>query len=176
MKTASTAIFSIPASAYVRNVITIWLQRYGLLMLLPFLIIAVLGFTVDTAFFFVALMLLFLLYPAVLMMVYYNYALTTEARAEITAHDVTFTSGRLRIRRYRTVRDKDSDTPRHILESEDSVPASDIRGISFQRRYMLLRLVGKKISIMLIPLDSIEGITPGEIYDIADNYTKKRPF
>lgn len=71
-----TTCYSISPSIYIRRIISRWLRRYALPFIAVLAIFSYFGVTVNPAFFIVALIFIFIIAPTILMIVYYNYALT----------------------------------------------------------------------------------------------------
>ncbi len=87
--TVITAQHRISANRYMTTVSEEWLGRYWWTLALPVVACLAVGAIVNAAFTFVAFMLLCLVIPFVLMMLYYNYALTPEATMAVRPHTVT---------------------------------------------------------------------------------------
>lgn len=66
-----------------------WLGRYWWTLALPVAACLAIGTFVNAAFTFVAFMLLCIVLPFVMMMLYFNYALTPEATMAVRHHSVT---------------------------------------------------------------------------------------
>lgn len=89
---AITEVFRTEAGTYMRIVLGRWLRQNYWWLVVPTLLCLALAITVSAAFVFVALIVVFLLYPMSMMIVYFNYALSPEACAEVSAHRVEFTT------------------------------------------------------------------------------------
>lgn len=108
-----------------------WLARYWPALAVPVASCIVVGMTIDHAFTFVAFMLLCLVLPFVMMMLYFNYALTPEATMAVRSHaltadaakgiDVTFEPDRLTGRKYKSVHLDWSDVSEAEIRSTDVV-------------------------------------------------------
>lgn len=79
----------ISANRYMTTVSEEWLGRYWWTLAIPVVACLAVGALVNTAFTFVAFMLLCLVLPFVLMLLYFNYALTPEATMAVRHHSVT---------------------------------------------------------------------------------------
>ncbi len=165
----STAIFSISPGTYVRTILGIWASQWWWAILIPPASLATLGVVLNPAFYYIALMLLFLIYPGVLVLIYFNYALTPEARAEIIPHRLTFRHEAISIEYFKSGTDNDGNNI-FILESESTVNASDITDITHTRTKTVLRLQSRRIRIIIVPYTASENIIDKEIDDIIDSY------
>ncbi len=127
--TVTTEIFRTKASTYMRIVLSRWLKHNSWWLVLPPLICVALAVTVSVTFIFVALIMVFLLYPMSMMIVYFNYALSPEVCAEMSPHRVTFTDCALTID-YMNCIDKNDDQPVYIVARSVEIPYNCISGFS----------------------------------------------
>lgn len=91
-----TEYFRISPQRYVRTAIGVWMGRYGWIGL-----IIIAGFITagiaDARYFIVAAALALIAYPGVLMLVYFNHALTKEAAYGLIPHKILLTDTELTI-------------------------------------------------------------------------------
>lgn len=169
VKAPTTAIFTISPGTYVRTVLSIWASQWWWAILIPPAAFATLGAAFNPAFCYIALMLLFLIYPGVLVIIYFNYALTPEARAEIIPHRLTFRHESISIEYFKSKTDNDGNKI-FILESQSTVKASDIIDIAHTRTKTILRLQSRRIRIIIVPYTASANSLNTEIDDIIDSY------
>lgn len=84
----TTAPHHISAHRYMVTVAESWLGRHWWTLALPVAACLAIGATVNVAFTFVAFVLLCLVLPFIMMMLYFNYALTPEAAMAVRPHTV----------------------------------------------------------------------------------------
>lgn len=117
-----TQFFTISPQRYVRTAMGVWMGRYAWIGIVPLAGFAVAGIN-DARFFIVAAALGLLAYPGILMLVYFNHALTKEAAYSVIPHKVVFSENGLEI-----VYDggKERPTPpTHTVGKEDIATVED---------------------------------------------------
>ena len=80
----------VSSSEYVKRLFSLFMTYYWALFLLPVLVLASLS-VVNVDFLIVALMAIFIMIPMVLTLLYFNYALTDEARLSISEKELKVT-------------------------------------------------------------------------------------
>ncbi len=128
-----------------------WLSRYWPALVLPVAICVAIGLVFDPAFTFVAFMLLCIVLPMVMMMLYFNHALTPEASMAVRPHimaigpdsgiDVTFAPDPVTGREY---------TPVHIDWQE--ISQAEIRSDD-----VVLRFHDRNFRYVIIPYSALIG-------------------
>lgn len=119
--TLSTEPFKISASTYIRRIMKRWLSRYMLILLAALVTFVILGYAVNTAFFIVALIFIFIGMPTVLMFAYYFYGLTPRI-VMLSAGTATLTISADTLHISITLEDK--------APQQFSIPLSQIREIT----------------------------------------------
>lgn len=84
-----TSQHRISANRYMTTVSEEWLGRYWWTLALPVAACLAIGTLINVAFTFVAFMLLCLVLPFIMMMLYFNYALTPEATMAVRPHTIS---------------------------------------------------------------------------------------
>lgn len=87
--TIQTELHRISVSRYMSTVMEDWLGRYWWILAIPVAGCLAVGAFVNMAFTFVAFMFLCLVVPFIMMLIYYNYALTPEATIAVRPHWVS---------------------------------------------------------------------------------------
>lgn len=85
---ATTGIYNGTPGGYVRRVAVMWLIHRWWAWLLPVAVCCVAA-AWEPVWIFVALMLIFLLYPSLMMMIYFYHVLSPEAQRSLLPHTVT---------------------------------------------------------------------------------------
>lgn len=137
----TTDVFRATPGSYVRRVMGMWCGRWWWTMALPIVVCAALTL-VEPMWLFVAMMILFLLVPGVMSLVYYRYALTTEAMTAIQEKTVTVGEKALTM---------------HLCESgkEKRIAAADIVSVEDTGRTLVVRLKGGRYNHLAIPVSAI---------------------
>lgn len=142
----TTEKFRLTPSAYVSVIMGRWLVRNAWVFVLLFVGTIVGAFAAGPVFLYVGLMLLFLVFPTVLMLVYFNYALKPEARAAISPCHAVLSDEAVTI-----IHESDEDNVTPVFD-DITVPYSSVRDIRGSRERLVL-IVGKHIDdVVIIPV------------------------
>lgn len=96
--TIKTDIIKGSVTRYINHLAMRLIENFWLLLLIPIAVPVVLGVVVDHTWLFVAVMLTFLYYPTLLLFVFCQYALRSQARNAVFSYDITITPQSLTIR------------------------------------------------------------------------------
>lgn len=129
--------FALSATDYVRRAGLQWLARWWWAWVLPLAVFVVASFF-DIVWLFVVFMLLCLLYPGLVMFLYYHYALSAEARASILEHTVRLDADGLSLHL------SDARYSTHYLLGQ-------ISGFSESAKYLIVYLGRKRKTHIAIP-------------------------
>lgn len=146
---AVTPIFSNPSQRYVRVVARRWLARYWWLLAMP-LLVSMVGAIWRWELAVVALMLVLLVYPFVLLIVYFNYALTLRARREILPHRIGLEGDRL------TIAVIPDDEHPHRLPDE-AIPLARISAMYPYRDYCVIEVGSGVGDLLILPAISVSS-------------------
>ncbi|MDE6653097.1 MAG: hypothetical protein K2K37_01750 [Muribaculaceae bacterium] len=140
-----THYFAISPQQYVRAASSVWLTRYSWIGLAA-VIVTVMAGMYDARFFIVGAALLLVAYPGILMIVYFNHALTREAAYGVIRHKATLTDSGIDIE---YVPEDDHPTPpaRHI--GKEDIAKTEDTGHG-----MKITLTNGRYDIILIPADA----------------------
>lgn len=146
----STNPFTTSPAVYIRCLLGMWFKRYGVWVVLPVIICAVLGAVADIRWFIAAMMIVFLLTPMLLAYLYFYYMLTPEARRAIMPMQLALhADGALDIT-YQPL--PDSDTPAHAPEH---LPAGTVKRTILRKRHLALVLSGPRLAFILVPKSAL---------------------
>lgn len=140
-----TRYFAITPQKYVRAALSVWFTRYCWIGLAA-VILAIVAGMYDTRFFIVGAALLLVAYPGILMIVYFNHALTREAAYGTVRHKVTITDRGMDIE-YATVDDHPTPPARHIGKEE--IATTEDSGEA-----MKITLTSGRYDIIIIPAEA----------------------
>ena len=168
---------------YLSVLLSLWLPRYGWLVITPILVCGVLGAVFDERLMLVALMLLFIVVPMLMSFLYTYYMLTPEARRAVIRKTVEIDEGRS-IRLIYLPDEKREDaknrSKRMLLpiakdeEAEPQMPAlpvpdpekidwSEVIGVKYTSRFTVYLLRGVRLTFLLIPHSAFQSVEKGVI-------------
>ncbi len=182
--TLLTAPFSTRPGDYLSVLLSLWLPRYGWMVLSPILLCVVVGCVIDVRFVLIAVMLVFIVIPMLSSFLYPYYMLTPEARRAVLRKQVLISEGNSLMLIY-LPEDSPSES-RDELEAEDccspqseenagesrhnrealpqsplppseEIPWSEIKSVKISSRYRVYILATKRLSFILIPHEAIAG-------------------
>lgn len=143
----STEKFFLSASVYMKREASMWLTRnWWWLIAIP--VALVIGSAWMPVLIFVALMLLCLLYPGVMMMVYFHYSLSPFARATLYSQRVILTDKALS-------RDFFPDDRFAQVPASQSFLMADIEQAQIVGRHVFIKISGGKDRLIAVPLSAI---------------------
>lgn len=155
-----TSIFRITPAQYVRTATGIWMARGGWMWFLPAVAMVCAGFA-DWRFFIVALALICIVYPGVMMLVYFNHALRPEAAFATIPHRISFSLAGIDIEYFPTDDTVNCPPSRHI-------PVSDISRADDTGRSVILTLRSGGYDFILIPTDVFQGFFPSDFINLVN--------
>lgn len=157
--TVPTLPFQGTPSAYVRHVFVAWLCRWWWVWALP-IAACVVGACFDFVWVFVALMIICLLYPGLLMMIYFNYALSPEARRTLLPRRVTI-SDKPDI----TITYEDDRTPAEVIG------AADVKDVEFGGSNVTITLLKPRYHHITVPVSAIPEEERKNFYTLVEKFS-----
>ena len=139
---AASLPFRLSASDYVRRAGLRWLGRWWWAWALPAAVMLAMAFA-DAVWLFVFFMVVCMLYPGLVMMLFYHYALSPEARRSIEEHTVTADRSGLTLA---------FDNPR--LQPV-TYPYSAVTGVAVSRRFLVIDLDKPRYNHIAIPVSAL---------------------
>lgn len=157
MASITTQSFRGTPSGYVRRVASMLLLRWWWAIAIPVAACAVLAVN-EAVWLFVAMMLVFLLYPGLTMMIYFNYAFSPEAQRTLYEQTVTVSDKGITV---------------HYLDKGISLDyvSADIKGIEFGNKDILIKLKEPRYNHISIPLSAIDIDSQQEFSDIIAKFS-----
>lgn len=167
-ETIVTEPFLTTSGDYFAVLISEWLPRYGWLMALPVVAVAVIGaMTHDVRWLLVALMLVFIVAPMAMSFLYTYYMLAPEARRAVLRKRVEIIPGRhirleyLHPERKTSAKDATDDVDIKIpaddwraeapLPPAETIAWSDVLRVRSTSRFMVYFLRGERTQFLLVP-------------------------
>ncbi len=150
-RTMETEAYRTDSKHYMLAIAELWIGRWWWIIALPITTCFILAATINIAFAFVALMMLFIIVPMIMSFLYFYYALTPEAIMAMRNKRLHIEPDKSIIVNYETSTDEDFTA---------SLPPSQIKwneitGIEYRNHDIMLHLTGSRYRFLLIPYDSI---------------------
>lgn len=140
--------FTITPRAYLNRLTVDWLARHWLLLSLPFLVVLV-WTMFDLRALYVALILIFLLYPMGLTLVWFNYALSPQSIKAVYTKRVAIADNKLTIS-YLPKNEDDTHLPSNEIICWDA-----ISGYEMSSKQLIVRTGGRLDDCIIIPLEAM---------------------
>ncbi len=147
-----TQPFKTSSGIYISAVFKQWLSRYWWAVVLPELLCVILAFTHNIAFAFVALMLLFIIYPIILSFIYFYYALTPRAVSSLFNRKITITQQGLHIS---YIQPEENNDKNYKIPADETILWNEIKSANYSGRYCTLHLRNSSYCYIIIPFNSI---------------------
>ncbi len=157
MAKLTTEAFRGTPTGYVRRVAVMLLARWWWAVAIPVAACLILSMH-EAVWLFVAMMLIFLLYPGLTMMIYFNYAFSPEAQRTLYEQTVS-------------VDNKSIDINYIEKNISLSVNADDISGIEFNAKDILVKLKKPRYNHISIPLSAIGADVQQEFIDAISKFS-----
>lgn len=153
-----TDVYTTAPSTYLKCLAREWGALYGILLIMPVVALAAIGFVLDLRLVIVALALLFVVIPMVMTLLYFNYMLTPEARRAVLPKRVTIVPRREIVIDYEPTGDdsRRPAMPREIIEWDDIV------GIRRRGRLTVFRLRGPRMQLFIVDDAAVAGTSSQE--------------
>jgi hypothetical protein len=160
MASYTTSQFHGTPSGFARHVGAMWLGRWWWVVTLPIVLCLLLSIN-EATWLFVTLMLVFMLYPGLTMMVYFNYAFSPEARRTLYEQTVTVTDCKITV---------------SYIEKNYTADygVNDVVGVEFNSKHTLIKLKHPRYNHIAIPLTAVDDAHKQQFYDILANYDTTR--
>jgi len=152
-----TETCSVSAGDYLRELVSLWLPRnWWMIVLPPLPFVALCAFTGDLRWAMVALMVIFIVLPMLLSLLYFWHMLAPEVRLSLLPHTAEISREGIRIL-YSSVSEDYTPKP-------DFIPASGVRATLFRPRFLVYRLRGRGLTVLLIPYTALpQGVSRAEL-------------
>lgn len=156
--------------------LSLWLPRYGWLVITPILVCGVLGAVFDGRLMLVALILLFIVVPMLMSFLYTYYMLTPEARRAVIRKTVEIDEGRSIGLTYLPDEKREDNRSKRMLlpiakddKAEPQMPAlpipdpekidwSEVIGVKYTSRFTVYLLRGARLTFLLIPHSAFQSV------------------
>lgn len=135
--------FCVKPAIYVRELMSIWMWKYLWLIALPLIVFIVLG-CYDTRWLIVALMMLMIVLPGVMLIVYFNFALTPDTARRTLPQSISVSDSGINLTYL--PHPESGYTP-----EAEHVTFADIKAIDDTGMYLILRLRQSPYSIIILP-------------------------
>ena len=163
---------------YLSVLLSLWLPRYGWLVITPILVCGVLGAVFDGRLMLVALMLLFIVVPMLMSFLYTYYMLTPEARRAVVRKTVEIDEGRsirltyLPDEKQEDVKNRSKRMLLPIAKDDEAAPQlpalpipdpekidwTEVIGVKYTSRFTVYLLRGVRLTFLLIPHSAFQSV------------------
>lgn len=150
-----TTPFKTTSGTYISAVFKQWLSRYWWTIVLPELLCIILAFTHNIAFAFVALMLLFIVYPIIMSFIYFYHALTPRAVSSIFKKKILLTHEGLHIY---YIEPENNENKSYRIPADENILWDDIKSARYSGRNCILELHENRYNFIIIPFQAIANI------------------
>lgn len=161
---------------YLSVLMSLWLPRYGWIILIPLVACAAVGIVYDERFLLIALMLLFIVVPMLMSFLYTYYMLTPEARRAVLRKEVEIRDGeslrlvylpkekpddgkkdesRRMLLPIAREEERNPEPVKEIIPDPELIAWSDVIRVRFTSRFRVYVLRGPRLSFLLIPHSAI---------------------
>ena len=141
--------YKINAEKYFKAIMLQWLGTWWWAIALPIAIQAFLAFS-NIAFLYTSFMTLFLIYPPIVMFLYYQHALSPLSRTNTLSKRAIISDDGIDI----IYHHEDENTNAPLLKPEH-ITWDSVTGAEYTQQYFVLKLNGSKYQLFLIPYSSI---------------------
>lgn len=158
---AVTDSFRITPTDYLRHSARQTISRLAVILIVPLLVCAVASVW-DLRFAFIALILLFLVFPMVISYVYFTRLLTADARRAVWPKHLEFSERNKTVSVVYESADEENAAP-----SPDIFSANNIKGASISGKHLIFHLLGSELPL-IIPLSSMPAAM--DVYKLCSDY------
>lgn len=151
----TTRIYIVSPARYVARIMSMWMTRYGWILIIPF------GFCGCMAFFrwewiVVGLALFLLVYPFILSFMYFKYGLSPESRRAIQPRRITFDDHDMTIEYYCKQTDSEGQTT-YVFERKEEKNYSEVRNVTQSSEGVTIRLGQHGYDHVFVPADAFDN-------------------
>lgn len=154
-----TNIFNTSTNQYIKSILMQMLVKWCWVPIILIFCCVVLTYTINNAFLYVALMLVFIILPSALMFAYFYHSSTNEARVAILHKSIKFNDAGILID-FEPIDVVDNDDfSNSIIYHPQSIfyPKDDIDSACIMGNYVKIKLKGSSYKFINIPLKQIKG-------------------
>ena len=153
-KPITTRIYSVGPGRYVARIMSMWLARFGWILVIPF------GFCGCMAFFrwewiVVGMALLLLVYPFVLSFIYFKYGLSPESRRAIQPRRVTIDDTAMTVE-YLAAHTDDEGQTTYTTEGTEQTNYSEVRNVTLSSDGVTIRLKRQRYDHIFVPANAFD--------------------
>lgn len=155
----ATNEYSISANKYIKSVLLMVLSRWWWVPVLLVLLSLILS-TVNISFIYVALILIFIIFPTALMFIYFHQSTTQESRIAILKKTISIGNNGILIKFAPIERIKyvgDEEHVEKIVPKPIFIPKSDVKSVVNMGTYIKVYLNGGRYKFIEIPFNEING-------------------
>lgn len=167
----TTKIYNLTTTVFIRESMKRFLLHNWWWIAIPVVGSIIIGIAIDTRFLFISAMIVFLIIPTILMIVYFNRALSIDARKHIISKYITINESSVKT----YFINPDPDNMKYILPENETMPLTDIVDLSVDKQNMVIRFVGDDNRFIIIPLNAFNNDAEmAHAIDIIYSVNRKR--
>lgn len=154
-----TDVFNMSTNQYIKLILLQMLVKWCWIPVILILCCVILAYTINVAFVYVALMLVFIIIPTVLMFAYFYHSSSTEARVAILLKSIKISDSGILIdfEPVETVVYDDSSKSKVYQPQPIFYPKNDVVSVCIMGNYVKIILRGGRYKFINIPLTQIKG-------------------
>lgn len=155
----TTNEYSISANNYIKSVLWMVLGRWWWVPAFLVLLSLILSM-VNISFIYVALILIFIIFPTTLMFIYFHQSTTQESRIAILKKTLTIDNNGICIKFAPIERIKyvgDEEQMEKVVPKSIYIPKSDVKRVVDMGAYIKIYLNGGRYKFIIIPFNEING-------------------
>lgn len=152
-----TMLYRVTPATYTARIMSQWLSRWGWVLIIPFGICGCMAFY-RWEWIVVALALALIVYPFVIMMVYFNFGLSDAGRRAIMPRRITFDAESITVDLYKAIPTDDGNDPSYVLADSYNIDYNNVKNAEFQDgKGIVLYLRAPRYEHIFIPETSVES-------------------
>ncbi len=156
----TTTPFCFKASEIIRWVLMLWLSKNWWWLALPIVVVSIMTIWCSVAGY-VALMLIFLIYPTTLMLIYFNFILSPMIRCPLYRQVITISDGVIKRQFF-------SDERFECVPSDNVVNIEQVDHFTLLQKTVLITLKTSRYDIIPIPLNAFDSECQNHIADMLE--------
>lgn len=145
----TSAPYKISANIYFKAIISHWLGRWWWIIILPIAVQVIMA-TSNITFLYTAFMTLFLIYPPLVMFLYYNHALSPLSRDNTLLKEVAITDDSIELNFL-----QEDDDQRTKTISSTHITWEHVTGIEYTQQQFNFKLNGSNYQLLILPYSAI---------------------
>lgn len=162
----TTKYFKISSSTYVRHCFSAWAEKWWWTLALPIAVLLILGLK-DARYFIIAFALILIVYPGILALLYFNYALRPSAAYALLSRKMIFSDDGVDI--------EYAPCDEHPLPPNSHIPIEAISKVEDDGGSINIILSSSKYDVIIVPSNAFAEGEFSKALKIIDSQLKHTP-